>query len=803
MIDSLPSISEQPANLMEVLRSRATWFDDRVAYRFCADGELDESITFGDLDRRAQAIAVHLDRMAQAGERALLLFPAGLDFISAFFGCVYAGVLAVPTCYPKAKRPMSRLSAIARDSEATVVLTNSKTLEMVSTACEQSDLRHLSWVPVDRIADDLAGQWACPTLDLQDVVFLQYTSGSTSSPKGVMVTNGNLIHNLEAIRQGFQLEFMHPEACELDKGVFWLPAYHDMGLIGGILTSLYVGGQSLLMSPTDFLRRPIRWLKAISDNRASVSGAPSFAYELCVQKTTQEQRAGLDLSSWQISFCGAEPIRAETLDRFVKAFEPYGFSPSALYPCYGLAESTLLATGSEGPSRYVTQRCLRGALANHRVARANNEDGDQVRTLVSCGSPRLDHRIEIVKAEGNARCEPSEVGEIWIQGPSVAVGYWNRPEETKATFEARLNGSDEGPFLRTGDLGFFSDGNLFVTGRVKDVIIIRGRNLYPQDIEATVASAHHSLRLDAGAAIPLDVDGEEQLGIVHEVDRSFRRGDLTEVVRLVRRVIIEEHEVDPHAIILIRHASLPMTTSGKVQRAMCRQQYLDGELRVLHEWVNETDSAAGVPKYRSPVDAAGNENGTAERVGDHAAGQVKGSAPESQESGQGANSNGRSATSMSAHQKRSNPAILQLDGRAMTADEVDRLCERIESWLIDWLMDRARVPRDEIHQNKPFAEYGLDSLTAVEMSRDIEDWLGVQVTATIAWNYPTAAAMAQYLAHEVVGVPAQSPHAAATPPAKSDSDFEQMLTEIETMSDDEVERLLAQKSHTPGEQSDG
>ena len=824
MIDLVSESTSTAATLVEVLRRRAATQRDEVAYTFISESDPVESITYGQLEKRSQAIAANLGRTVRPGDRALLLFPAGLDFIAAFFGCAYANVMAVPTCYPKPRRPMPRLSAIGRDARAATVLTNSKTLELVSVARQNPDWSGVNWLAIDEVSDEQADGWDCPAVTADDVVYLQYTSGSTSVPKGVMVTHGNLVHNLESIREGFQLNFQQQGVENTGKGVFWLPAYHDMGLIGGILTSLYVGGVSVLMSPTDFLRRPIRWLQAITKYRANVSGAPNFAYELCVEKTTAEQRAELDLSSWRVGFCGAEPIRAETLERFVEVFEPCGFQPESFYPCYGLAESTLLAAGGDGPARPVFKRCLRKALARHEVRDANGHRNGDVQTLVGCGRPRLSHKIKIVNPETHDECGPDVVGEIWLRGPSVAAGYWNRPQETAETFQARLRDDDEDTYLRTGDLGFVSDGQLYITGRVKDVIIIRGRNLYPQDIERSVAQAHPGLRPDAGAAFSLEIGGEEQLGVVHEVDRSFRHDDLNDVARCVRRIIIEEHEVDPHVILLIRQASLPMTSSGKVQRSQCRKLYDEGKLKVLHERVNgravlRTHGHGAVNAQPVSLIAVNSQAVTA--AAEQANVQHGGSSSRSPQidrsglshsngnvAGRGiaaANGNGKNghrdgeAQAMAAEPSRPGRSTLKPiipSERPMTAEEVDRLSERIEIWLMDWLTRRANVPRDEIHGDKPFADYGLDSLTAVEMSQDIEDWLGVQVTATVAWNYPTSTAMARFLAREVAGVPDDVAAVGTSFHGQGATDFKQMLDDIENLSDEEVERILAEQSES-------
>ena len=779
MMDSLCRTTESVSSLIELLECRSSSSPNRVAYSFIGDDE-PRDLTYGELNVRARAVAGYLQQTTRPGDRALLLFPAGLDFVSAFFGCVYAGVLAVPACYPKPKRPIPRLTAIARDASATVVLTNSKTLETTEVARNQPELRDLSWLAVETISSEYQDRWECPNVGRDDLLFLQYTSGSTTNPKGVMVSHDNLLHNLEVIRSGFGMKFSANSGDETEKGLFWLPAYHDMGLIGGILTSLYVGGQSVLMSPTDFLRRPMRWLEAISEARAKISGAPNFAYDLCVEKATEEDLARIDLSCWELGFCGAEPIRAETLERFYDTFSKCGFASDALYPCYGLAESTLLAAGPKSPMSPVYKRLLKSALSNNQVVDANGAPREDVQRLVGCGSALLDNQIMVVDPEHLTCCAPDRVGEIWIRGPSVARGYWNRPEETALTFQAKIADSDEGPFMRTGDLGFISDGNLYVTGRIKDVIIIRGRNLYPQDIEYTASQSNEALIQGAAAAFSYDVDGQERLAIVQEVNRRFRGQDLADVIGKIRGVINEQHDVDPNAIVLIRQASLPMTTSGKVQRSLCREQFQDGGLRVLEEWVNSNGRSHPVSRDADGRPVAGpseNSNGSNGRR----------------------SNNGDNRLDSAYGAKSSVMAKLNRNGNGSTqvysADEIDRLSERVESWLIDWLSGRAGVAAENIHRDKPFAEYGLDSLTAVELSHEIEQWLGVQVTATVAWNYPTVAAMAGYLAREVADSSGDN-GAAVADDHEPGSDFERVLAEIEMMSEGEAEKYLDKHGST-------
>ena len=694
--EAFPFSSFMPETLHGLLNERAKNLGDRQAYTF-EGTKGDQIVSFAQLNQRARAIAATLQQRHNVGDRVLLMFPAGLDFIASFFGCLYAGVLAVPTTYPKPRRPNPRLTSIANDSGAVAALTDHDTLTTIDQSIRASGLPEMEWLAVDTVADSVADEFKPHDVQPHDLAFLQYTSGSTSDPKGVMVSHRNLLHNLEMIRQGFGLKD-YSAGDDYDTGVFWLPAYHDMGLIGGILESLYVGGHSVLMSPAAFLQRPVGWLEAMSKHKATITGAPNFAYELCVERSNPEQREQLDLSNWKVAFCGAEPIRPDTIARFVKLFGPCGFSENAFYPCYGLAEGTLLAAGGDGPGPLHTITVDRHEIEQHKVRLVEDaaEDGAH-QCFVTCGSAKMDQELAIVNPESFERCAADEVGEVWLAGESVAQGYWNRAEETEATFGAKLR-SGEGPFMRTGDLGFIANGELVITGRVKDVIIIRGRNHYPQDIEKTVGEAHAALRPDSGAVFTIERDGQEQVVATHEIDRQYRKADFDEITRCVRRAVSAVHELELFAVVLIRHANLPRTTSGKPQRNLCRQQYEAGELKVLHEWCRES-------RGEEEAETA-SANGTPER--------------------------------------------LRRNG-SMSPDEIDRLGERIESWLLNWLVERAAIPAQEVDRNKPFAEYGLDSMTAVELSQELEDWVGVEVVPTVAWNYPTPATLSVYLARQAGG----------------------------------------------------
>lgn len=567
----------------DILRWRAESDPDFPLYTYLLDGETEEvQLTLGQLDQTARAIAATLQMMTKKGDRALLLYPAGLEFVAAFFGCLYAGVLAVPVTPPRHNRPDERLRNIAQDAEPTVVLTTSELREKSIGNPELAPALPASrWLATDSLPLHLADHWRETPVSRADLAFLQYTSGSTGQPKGVMVTHDNLLHNEQWITEAFG----HDEATIV---AGWLPFFHDMGLVGNLLQPLYIGRPVILMAPIDFLQKPIRWLQMISRYRATTSGGPNFAYDLCVQKTTPEQRAGLDLSSWTLAFNGAEPIRAATLQNFARHFAPFGFRLEALYPCYGMAEATLFITGAEKAKPPKLQPVLASLLEQNQV-RLTSPDLDDARTLVGCGKIRPGIDLRIVDPERHIALAPGTVGEIWLAGPSVAAGYWQQPAATATTFGATLAAPpgvpDEGPFLRTGDLGFIADGELYITGRLKDLIIIRGRNHYPQDLEATVAASHAALRAGGGAVFTAEVAGAERLVVVQEVERThLRQLDMATIVSAIRTAVAREHDLQVQVICLLRPLSIPKTSSGKIQRQRCRQLLLTHALEVVETW---------------------------------------------------------------------------------------------------------------------------------------------------------------------------------------------------------------------------
>jgi 8-amino-7-oxononanoate synthase/acyl carrier protein len=507
-----------------------------------------------------------------------------LEFIVAWFGCLQAGVVAVPAYPPRRNRNMQRIEAISDDCAARIALTEHDVLDRSEDLLgETPRLKELTWLATDRIGDSDGTGFSPAVIQPDSLAMLQYTSGSTGTPKGVMLAHSNLMHNVQLICYSF-------EPSRSSSGLSWLPAYHDMGLVGGILFAMFYGRPAVLMSPMAFLQKPVRWLRGITKYGVSISGGPNFAYDLCTDKITDDQLAGLDLSTWDVAFNGAEPVRADTLRRFSERFGPYGFRPETHYPCYGMAETTLIVTGSyKGRTKIVRTFDARQLDAKKVVPAKADQPG--ARELVGCGHVLPDEQVRIVDPETKRELPPQEIGEVWISSPSVAQGYWNNAEATKAAFAGCIAGTNDGPFLRSGDLGFLVDGELFVTGRIKDLIIVRGVNRYPQDIEMTVERASERIQPQAVAAFALEIGGRERLIVVAEVERT-RREDWSDVIAAVRKAVTAEHELPPDAVILVRFGSVPKTSSGKIQRHACREEFLANSLQVMQEWRGWTDEHA-------------------------------------------------------------------------------------------------------------------------------------------------------------------------------------------------------------------
>jgi acyl-CoA synthetase (AMP-forming)/AMP-acid ligase II/acyl carrier protein len=581
--------------LVHVVRHWAAIQPESTAYVYVADGK-ELALTYGELDERAAAIAAELNARQAPGTTALMMYPLGLDFVEAFFGCLYAGVIAVPLHPGRGKSASARLSGVVRDCGAQSVLTTSTLASALGGQLRgEESLQGLAVVQTDRVAAgataSIGASVAPPAFA---VAFLQYTSGSTSQPKGTMVTHRNIMANQAMLSSVFSNDRSTVIAS-------WLPIFHDMGLIGNVLHAAYLGVPCVLLSTLGFIKSPISWLRAIDRYKATFSGAPNFAYDMCVSKTTPEERAGLDLSHWRIAFNGAEPVRQRTLEEFSKVFEPHGFQRSAFVPTYGLAEATLVVSGTNGvaPQYFHADS---GLLKEGVVAPAHNPGASQA--LVSNGRwEHADQNIVIVDPETQQVCPSGQVGEIWVAGSHVAAGYWKKEAATADTFGATLPG-DSRRYLRTGDLGFVGRTGLFVTGRIKDLIIFRGQNIYPQDIELSVELAAPEVRPSCTAAFALE--GEAGVGVVVVAELEQRGSASPELLARIVGQVQERHELPLDRLVLVRRNSVPKTTSGKIQRRKCREELVAGTFDVIADWQNPSSPSAQ------------SEHGLHSRVGEHA-----------------------------------------------------------------------------------------------------------------------------------------------------------------------------------------
>lgn len=666
-------------DLVNLLEYRSEVNRDHTVIEFLDDnGEVCGAQTFEQLANKAKTIAAFLSKELKVpeGERALLLYAPGVDYVNCFFGCLYSGLLAVPAYPPTNARDLERLHSIIADAKASLILTSSFIKDALQDWVKQNpQLSNVQLVATDEIDSNWSSEWRMPHISSESIAFLQYTSGSTGEPKGVMVSHGNLIHNSIEIENAFG----HSEES---RGVIWLPPYHDMGLIGGVIQPVFGGFPVRLMSPISFLKKPMRWLQAISDFKATTSGGPNFAFELCVKKVDQEIFEQLDLSSWNVAFNGAEVIRKNTLDTFVEQFAPVGFKRSAYLPCYGLAESTLIASGVpklDIPKEIEVQP---ESLKTTQVELSAGEA--ESKTLVGSGVA-LDNRLRIVNRKTLELCKPGEIGEIWIQSGSVAKGYWGKPDLTKEAFSAQIVGHEkEGYFLRSGDLGFLNEDELFVTGRIKEMILINGRNYYPVDIEATVQSACNELRPGCGAAFSVEKGDQETLVLVQELRREIDDADSWPgIVQRCRRAVVEEFGIPIETLVLIEPGSLPKTSSGKIRRNESRKEYLNGELSIL---------------LQSSLD------------------QVTKTAP-----------------AANKVQKKAAAAQSSVGKQELTQFILSKICEATS------------IPESEIDLTEPMISYGLDSKSVVGLTGELEDFLKQDIQVSTLFDYSTIQELVDHL----------------------------------------------------------
>ncbi|MEO6703801.1 MAG: beta-ketoacyl synthase N-terminal-like domain-containing protein, partial [Jatrophihabitantaceae bacterium] len=751
--------AHRPTTLFDLVRQHQAARPQATAYTFQPGrGEAEQSWSWTDLDRRSRAIAVQLQQAGMRGRPVLVLQPAGLEYVACFLGCLYAGAIAVPAYPPDSRRmgqSLARLAAIVADSRTTLALTTSAVRGMALAERARMatiGLAELTWLATDTVDDEHAGHWQRPSGEAGQLALLQYTSGSTATPKGVMVSNANLLANLDSIHR----RLGHDQSSGM---VSWLPPFHDMGLIGGILSPLYGGFAAHLMAPETFVAKPLRWLDTLSRTGASTSVAPNFGFEHCLRRITQEDKASLDLSQWRLALNGAEPIRAETLTRFAAYFADCGFEATALLPCYGLAEASLMVTGERAELR-PRVRTLDGVAMSAGRARPATAAGRGGIRVVSCGTPVDDVEVRIVDPDLATQVADAEVGEIWVSGPSVARGYWRRPEESARTFRAVLEGTDG--WLRTGDLGFLQDGQLHVVGRIKDLVILSGRNIYPHDVEQAVEACHPAIRSGAVAAFGIEVAGTEQLIVAAEVE-TRQLGDPGSALAAIRAALAKDHDVSPHAVVLIRRSSLPKTTSGKIQRQSCRSAFLQLQLdvvaaSVLTDLTGRSDGPVSGQLLATTISrAVGRSVGLAELRAAHSLAELSVDYPCVLQTiaalGPKLRADFQPSELLKARSGNDLLACFGVADDALTSAATMRprpgdpaSAAALEDWLRSAVARRLAVPMESVPVDTPMQELGLDSKSAVAITDELARRLRLPVSAALVFDHPTIRALSAVLA---------------------------------------------------------
>ncbi|HVK98632.1 MAG TPA: AMP-binding protein [Dongiaceae bacterium] len=683
-------------NLVQMASQRALDRGNATLATFITDnGNVDGMMSFRNLDEDARRIAVALVEKGLAGKKLMLLYTPGLDYVRAFFGCLYAGCVPVPAYPPVGSKDLVRLQKVALDCGAGGILSNSTLAPLIEAWVAnlgQTVLNQTIKVPciaTDKLPVSISIAGFEPhQAEPDEVAFLQYTSGSTGHPKGVMVSHGNLLANFQQILHGFLNGNPMVDRLEELRAVIWLPPFHDMGLIGGVLAPIYSGAHVSLMAPLTFLKRPLLWLRTISEQRAHISGAPNFGYQYCARKVTEEQAETLDLSNWQLAFNGAEPIQVEALNSFAARFRVSGFNPKAFWPCYGLAEATLFVAGTPSGRGARLLKAHLDSLEKGRYLAADAHTKGKSAELVSSGVMAAGTEVKIVNPNTRLACAEGEVGEIWVRSNSVAQGYWDKPQFSASVFQATVagEGSDK-HYMRTGDLGFLWESELFVTGRIKEVVIIGGRNLYPQDIEQTLQEANPSFKQGGGAAFSVVQDGKEQLVIMQEVNRAAgKQADYRLLAATGARAVAARHGVVPMALILVASSSIPKTSSGKLQRGEARQIYKEGHFAPVYTWQPGSDGGRAI----------------------------------------------MSAATRSA-----------LD--EINVDWQSELYADVQVWVAEKL----DVEPHHVDLDVTFAELGVDSVEAVELVDRLQDRIERTIPAIELLRYPTVKALIDHFSQEL------------------------------------------------------
>ena len=583
LFDNPDPIIRESESLVEIISKRAVAQPEEIVYRYLGDGINEtELFSFKEIDRVARSISEELSKKLNKGDRVLLLFPQGLQYVAALYGCFYGGFIAIPAYPPRRNRKMDRINSIIEDSGAAAGLVTEDVFKTIErNFAEDELLKGMAWFEYEKISTNPLPNGVVKLPEPDEVAFIQYTSGSTGNPKGVMITHKNIIYNSDFIRRSFGFD-------KNTVGMNWLPIFHDMGLVGGIFQAAFLGLVNIGMPPVVFLKNPLNWLRAIDKYKATTGGGPNFSYDYCIQKIKPEEVKGLNLSSIKNFYCGGEPVRRKTFEAFPAAFAEAKVRTNQMFAVYGMAETTLIVTGGDPASEPKYVRVDQEALTKNRLVFVSTSQKGI--NLVSNGHVWMETIVAIVNPETFEPVDANGIGEVWISGPTVAKGYWNKPEENRRTFHAQM-ANGHGPWLRSGDLGFMYKDELYITGRLKDLIIIRGVNYYPNDIEYSVQQSHEAFKPNSGAAFSIHKEGVEKLVIVQELERTFLRNvDHAVLMDHIRKTVAEEHELEAYSIVLIRTGSIPLTSSGKIQRRQTRYEFLTEKLNVIASWHLDIES---------------------------------------------------------------------------------------------------------------------------------------------------------------------------------------------------------------------
>ncbi|KPA14701.1 peptide synthetase [Candidatus Magnetomorum sp. HK-1] len=672
-------------NILDYFIQNASKRPDKNVYIILKDGETDNTleITYHNLLIDVKAIAVHLLKNTQTGSRALLLYEHAQDFIPAFLGCLYAGILAVPAYPPdpmRLNRSLPRLISIFKDAKPELVLTTAVNLALVDGLTSMyPEFKNTRWLSTNQTNKDLAQDWVYPDITENSLAYLQYTSGSTQNPRGVMITHQNLLDNQWV---GKQLNQFSSDSIFAG----WLPLYHDLGLMAYVIGTIYNDCLSVLMSPLHFLQQPFRWLKAISHYRATHNAGPPFGYELCVKHTLPEMRDQLDLSCWKIAGIGAETVSMKTIDQFSSYFKTCGFDQNVFRPTYGMAETVLYISGGMTYSKPLT--ISRKSLEKGLIVSSEN-NSPETQMLVHSGHAGEGFDIAIVHPETLERCDNNSVGEIWVKGNGVASGYYKNVSATRETFKAYIKDTREGPFLRTGDLGFMKDHLLYVTGRLKDLIIVNGRNFYPQDIETTAQSCHPAIRKGCCVAFSITIERTERVCLVLEIKKNkMTQLNPDQVIKEILRSVTQWHDIEIYAVILVHPDTIPKTSSGKPQRSLCKKEFTEIKLAIIHEW----------------------------------------------------------------HHHISPPSTIHPTSKAISLKEKQKkfVYEEIKQWMKHRIHEIISIDIKEISDDDLFEDLGLDSSRSVSLSFQLKEWLGYEIHPFILYQYKTIDSLATYLVENVL-----------------------------------------------------